>query len=267
MNWPVAIDWDSPAGQLLSRLGEIVPADRRTPILLFGSAALQVTLAPSVLSDDTDIAPDIVPYSPDSESFKHALDRVELSNLIQSHGLAKGQRKLHIQVNAFEAFDPGSRWGRRTMTVDRGNIRITIPHPMDILIAKLHRYEAKDLEAFKKMYALTGFPTFEALLAELRSSPRLFAKRDTSHAHMPAQFPESKITEAVPQLFWEMWGKRISVRHDIIEPTEQAMASSYNDHETGHQDDLANIAKTPLENLPPKKSPNEGEGAPGSDAV
>ena len=54
MKWPVEVDWESPAGRLLAKLGEIVTPDRRTPILLFGSAALQVTVAPTVLSEDTD---------------------------------------------------------------------------------------------------------------------------------------------------------------------------------------------------------------------
>ena len=76
MNWPVAIDWDSPAGKLLTLLGDCVPADRRTPIVLFGSAALQVTVAPTVLSDYADIAPDIIPYDPRSGMFPNPYDRV-----------------------------------------------------------------------------------------------------------------------------------------------------------------------------------------------
>jgi hypothetical protein len=250
LKWPAHVDWKSPAGLLLARLAEIVPAARRTPILLFGSAALQVTVAPTVLSEDADIAPDVVPYSPGSEKFRSALDRVELTQLIHRHGLGKGQRKLHIQINAFQAFDPGSRWGHRFMTVDKGNIQFTIPHPIDILMSKLHRFEEKDLDAFRKIYAQTGFPTADELLSELRATPRLFAKRESSHAEMPSQFPESRINESVPKLFVEMYGKRINVRRDILLPAEQAIASSYNDHETGHQSDLNALANMPLENLP-----------------
>jgi len=249
MKWPADIAWNSPAGQLLSLLGEIVPANRRTSILLFGSAALQVTIAPSVLSEDADVAPDVVPYSPDSNKFKNALGRVELAKLIRDHKLGKGQRKLHLQVNAYEAFDPGSRWGRRVMTVERGNIQITIPHPIDILIAKLHRYEAKDLEAFKMVLARTGFPTAEELLAELRANHRLFKKQERSHANMPSQFPESKIAQAVPKLFTELYGKRINVRRDILLPAEQAVAESYNDHKKGHQSALEETANFSLKNL------------------
>jgi hypothetical protein len=77
---------------------------------------------------------------------------------------------------------------------------------------------------------------------------------------MSPQFPESKISEMVPTLFWEMWGRRISVRQDILQPTGQAMVSSYNDHQTGHRDDLAGIAKSPLEN-PPASPGLENKGA------
>ena len=120
MNWPANVDWQSPAGKLLWELSQIIPADRRTPILLFGSAALQITVAPTVLSVDADIAPDIIPFGSDQKDFPKAYDRVGLNKLIQDHKLGIHQRPLYIQVNAFEAFDPGSSWGRRSMTVECG---------------------------------------------------------------------------------------------------------------------------------------------------
>jgi hypothetical protein len=261
MKWPVEVDWESPAGRLLTKLGEIVTPDRRTPILLFGSAALQVTVAPTVLSEDTDIAPDVIPYGPNQDHFPKAYDRMSLTQLIRDHGMGVRQSKLYIQVNAFEAFDPGSSWGRRAMTLDRGNLRITIPHPLDILIAKLHRYEEKDLDAFRKVYALTGFPTPDDILTELRASPRLFAKRDHSLEHMPRQFPESKISESVPKLFREMWQMNISVKRDILAPTNQAIASSYLDHKTGHKTSLTDVAATPLAGEKPDKKDDPDRGA------
>jgi hypothetical protein len=246
MNWPVEIDWESPAGKLLTLLGDAVPVDRRTPIVLFGSAALQVTVAPTVLSEDADIAPDIIPYDPRSSQFPYPYDRKGLTDLVWAHQLGVHQRKLYIQVNAPGAFQPGTGYLRRVMEKDRGNLHITIPHPLDILIAKLHRYEDKDLEAFQKVYAQTGFPSPEALLAELRASPRLFARQDRSPEHMPSQYPESKISESVPHLFWALWKKRINVPKDILAPTLQEIASSYCDHDDTHKKSVADIATTPL---------------------
>lgn len=246
MNWPVEIDWESPAGKVITLLGEVVPPDRRTPIVLFGSAALQVTVAPTVLSEDADIAPDVIPYDPRSSHFPHPYDRNGLNELVRAHELGMGQRKLYLQVNAPGAFQPGTGYLRRVMEVDRGNLHITIPHPLDILIAKLHRYEEKDLEAFQKVHGLTGFPSPEALLAELRASPRLFARHDRSLEHMPSQCPESKISESVPHLFWALWKKRVRVQEDILAPTAQEIASSYRDHDDTHKKRLTDIAATPL---------------------
>lgn len=246
MNWPVEIDWESPAGKLLTLLGDSVPPDRRTPIVLFGSAALQVTVAPTVLSEDTDITPDIIPYDPRSGEFPNPYDRKGLNDLVRANELGIHQRKLYIQVNAPGAFQPGTGYLRRVMEKDRGNLHITIPHPLDILIAKLHRYEDKDLEAFQKVYERTGFPSPDALLAELRASPRLFARQDRSLEHMPSQYPESKISESVPRLFWALWKKRIGVQNDILAPTHQEIASSYCDHDDSHKTSLADIAASPL---------------------
>jgi hypothetical protein len=246
MNWPVDVDWESPAGKLLTLLGNAVPPDRRTPIVLFGSAALQVTVAPTVLSNDADIAPDIIPYDARSGEFPNPYDRKDLTDLVRAHELGVHQRKLYLQVNAPGAFQPGTGYLRRVMEKDRGNLHITIPHPLDILIAKLHRYEEKDLEAFQKVYAQTGFPSPEALLAELRASPRLFARQNRSLEHMPSQYPESKISKSVPHLFWTLWKKRISVPKDILAPTHQEIASSYRDFGDGHKTNLTDIAATSL---------------------
>jgi hypothetical protein len=142
------------------------------------------------------------------------------------------------------------------MMVERGNLRITIPHPIDILIAKLHRYEAKDLEAFKMVRARTGFPAAEELLAELCANHRLFKKQERSHASMPSQFPASKIAQAVPKLFMELYGKRINVRRDILLPAEQAVAESYNDHQKGHQSALQETAKISLKHLAAEQRPD-----------
>jgi hypothetical protein len=205
-----------------------------------------VTVAPTVLSEDADIAPDIIPYDSRSGEFPNPYDRESLTDLVRAHKLGVHQRKLHLQVNAPGAFQPGTGYLRRVMETDRGNLHITIPHPLDILIAKLHRYEDKDLEAFQKVYERTGAPSADALLAELRASPRLFATHDRSQEHMPSQFPESKISESVPHLFWTLWKKRISVQNDILAPTHREMASSYRDHDDSHKKSLTDIAATPL---------------------
>jgi hypothetical protein len=243
INWPPDLNWDSPTGTLLTRLGSAVPANRRTPIVLFGSGALQLTITPSVLSADAAIAPDIIPFDPKLKDYPHPMERHELTALANAHGLGPDQTRTYLHICATEAFQPGTKYLKRVVEVSRGNIHITIPHPIDILVAKLHRYDEKDQSDFKEVLRRTAFPTAEELLAELRANPRLFDKRDRSLEQMPSQFGESKITENVPRVFRDLWELNVCVKRDIIAPAHEAIESSYR-HGT-HKSGLDNIAATP----------------------
>lgn len=242
MNWPVEIDWSCPAGAALDALAQAVPADRHTPILLFGSAALQMTIAPSVLSFDADISPDIVPYDPRSTEFPRPLERIELTQLVTKLQLGKGQRDLYIQVCAQGAFQPGTGYLRRIMEVRRGGFLITIPHPVDILISKLHRFEEKDFVAFQEVFKRTGFPTPDGLIAEFCASPRLFLTRDRSQDHLPSQFPESRLTQNIPLLWRRLWNREIDVEREILRPMAGGLREAYADYVATGKDRLAAIA-------------------------
>jgi hypothetical protein len=261
LDWPPEFKWDSPTGELLIKLGSAVRADRRTPIVLFGSGALQLTITPSVLSADADIAPDIVPFDPKLKEFPHPLERDELTRLATAHGLGHDQKRTYLHICATEAFNPGTRWERRAAIVNRGNLQVSVPHPIDILIAKLHRYDAKDQKDFQEVISRTGFPTKEELLRELRANPRLFNKRDRSLELMPSQFGDSKITENVPKVFRDLWKTHVSVKRDIIAPANEAIESSYR-HGT-HKSGLDDLAATPLNSEKPE---DPDRGSPIDDA-
>lgn len=51
---------------------------------------------------------------------------------------------------------------------------MTIPHPIDILIGKLGRLDAKDVLAFRRVIEVTGHPTKEEFLRELQNAVDLF---------------------------------------------------------------------------------------------
>jgi hypothetical protein len=132
------------------------------------------------------------------------------------------------------------------MEVPVGNIVLVVPHPIDILVAKLHRYDAKDKEDFQEVYRRTGFPTPEELLAVLRSSFRVFHEKDTSLEHMPPQFDPSKIRENTPKVFRDLYGKHISVKQDILDYAHQELESSYTS--PPRLADLAALADQPISN-------------------
>lgn len=53
--WTGTVDWSTPAGLALKGLMAALPRDRRFLITLFGSAPLQITVEPNLLSADVDL--------------------------------------------------------------------------------------------------------------------------------------------------------------------------------------------------------------------
>ncbi len=53
--WTQSIDLETPAGKLLKKLSEILPQDRFYQITIFGSAPIQITVDPHLLSADVDL--------------------------------------------------------------------------------------------------------------------------------------------------------------------------------------------------------------------
>ncbi len=79
-SWRPEINWHTPAGQLLEKLINSLPASRPWRIIVFGSSPLQLAIDPTFLSADVDII-----AQEDIESFCRAA------------GLLKGQADLYIE--------------------------------------------------------------------------------------------------------------------------------------------------------------------------
>ena len=69
--------------------------------------------------------------------------------------------KADIRKSSELNFRSSPRWKDRTQRAKLRNCTFIFPHPIDILIAKLHRLDDKDLRAFEIVRAKTGHPTEE----------------------------------------------------------------------------------------------------------
>jgi hypothetical protein len=194
--WAGEIDWSTPAGQLLKRLLAALPAGRPFRLTVFGSAPLQLTVDPNLLSGDVDI------FSDDDE---------DLSPIVEAAGLDKTHAGLHLELGFELSFRTSPRWRQRAKVVHFGLVTLTFPHPLDILIGKLNRLEPKDVEAFKRVIELTGHPTVAELLAELQNAVDLF--RPAFDDDSPNRYPEN-----THRLWREVFHGEIDVRREIIEP-------------------------------------------------
>ncbi len=194
--WTGEIDWGTPAGRLLEEFMASLPKDRVFHFTLYGSAPLQLTVDPQLLSGNVDL------FSDDDD---------DLTSLVSAFKPDHKQGGLYLKPGFELSFRTNPRWRQRAKTVARGNVTLTVPHPLDILIGTLGRLEAKDLRAFERTRQLLGHPTAAELQTELQNAVDLF--RPAFDEDSPNRFPEN-----TRRLWREIFGADIDIRRDIIEP-------------------------------------------------
>lgn len=207
MSWAAKIDWETPAGRTLRTLIDALPREREWSLTLFGSAPLQLALEPGFLSGDVDL-------------FTTEEAQAEVAATLERTGLADKTRALYVQLCVQGNFRTSPRWWDRAHREQLGHVRVTLPHPIDILIAKLHRLADKDLAAFRLTIERTGHPTEDEMRRELQMAVDLF--RPNFDEEMIGD-----ITTNTAVLWQELWGKRINVRQEIIAPALAARREGY----------------------------------------
>ena len=219
--WTQSIDLGTPAGKMLKRLSEILPQDRSYEITVFGSAPIQITVDPQLLSSDVDL------FS-SSEDVEH---------WVRKAGLGMDQADFFIQVCSELNFRTSPRWKDRTQSVVIGKCTFKFPHPIDILIAKLNRLEEKDLQAFRVVIAKTGHPTEAELIHELQMAVDLFRPSfDEEQGH--------DIANNCRRLWPLIFGREIDPRKEIIAPALQKRKEGYGEPTRDYKQELREAASS-----------------------
>jgi hypothetical protein len=157
---------------------------------------LQLTLDRTWLSADVDL------FSNDDE---------DLMEQVRRAGLSKDQTGFYLEPGFALSFRTSPRWQTRAKAVQRGNVRVTVPHPLDILIGKLDRLEPKGLEAFRMVIRLTSHPTAAEFKRELQNAVDLF--RPAFDDESPNRYPDN-----TRRLWREVFGGAIDINTEIIAP-------------------------------------------------
>jgi hypothetical protein len=205
-------DWNTPAGRALDALSAAIQRNGivlERPILVFGSASLQIYIDPAFLSADVDIS-----TSGQNEEIKELVDQI---------GFGKNKAPFYIEVVAEYIFRPGPNWRERATIVERNGVRFLIPSPLDILLAKLRRLDEKDIRAFNLVLEKTGLPTQEQLIDELRASYDLF--------YFQMDGRKSGLWENTEKLWPRVYGREIDVRAEVIQPVLDQMVATATTHD------------------------------------
>ena len=215
--WNPQLDWDSPAGQILQRLLAGLPTQKPVRITVFGSVPLQLGIDAGFLSADIDI-----------------FSIEDLGQVIRDASLGVGQSELYVQQNDALVFRAAASWPERAFEFRQGQATLIFPHPIDILIAKLPRFETKDLNAFRLVYEKTGHPTPEELKIALGDNVDLFRPAfDEENSGDPL---------ANTRLLWqELYGLSIDVRAEIIVPALENRRRIYEDQMSDSKENLRQI--------------------------
>jgi hypothetical protein len=218
--WTQKIELDTPAGQTLRKLVEALPKTRPLRITLFGSAPLQLSIDSNLLSGDVDIFSD--------EEF--------LAEVVERAGLTDKQHKPGFQVCSELNFRTSPRWKDRARSVQIENVTFIVPHPYDILIAKLNRLEEKDLLAFRTVLAKTGHPTEAELIHELQMAVDLFRPSfDEEQGH--------DMANNCRRLWPLIYGREMDPRKEIIAPALKIRREGYGEPTRDYKQELRDALK------------------------
>lgn len=200
-------DWNTPAGQALERLTAAVRQRGGVftePLLVFGSAPLQIFLDPAFLSADVDVTV--------------SRQLAELQLLVEAAGLGKGRAPFYVEAVPRYVFRPGPDWGMRAVRHRLNGVELVFPAPLDLLVAKLHRLDEKDMRAFELVRQKTGQPDESALVEELRQCHEKFLPRSSG--------AKSDFHRNVERLWLRLFSHPADVNGDILQPVLAALRAA-----------------------------------------
>jgi len=214
-SWTAEPDLSTPAGVALNKLVGHLPTSGQFRITLFGSAPIQILVDPSLLSSDVDMFSDFE----------------GLAEFVGAAGMHQDQSDFYIQVCSELNFRTSPRWRSRVQSVEIRNCTVELPHPIDILIAKLNRLEEKDLEAFRVVLRKTGHPTEEEMIRELQLAVDLFRPDfDEENGH--------DMLGNCRRLWPEIFGREIDPRQEIIVPALKLRREGYGEPARDYKQEL-----------------------------
>ena len=214
-SWAGSIDLTTRAAELLRKLAAALPPDREFTITVFGSAPIQICVDSTLTSADVDVFSDF-------ECLREIADQA---------GLGQDNAAFYIQVSSELNFRTSPRWKGRAQSTKIGHVTFVLPHPIDILMAKLNRLDDKDVRAFEVVRAKTGHPTEAELIKELQMAVDLFRPSfDEEQGH--------DVANNCRRLWPLIFGRELDPRAEIIAPALAIRKAGYGEPTRDYKQEL-----------------------------
>jgi hypothetical protein len=241
--WPPAVNRHTPAWRTLENLfAQTPPSTNQNRLIVFGSAALQLTVASNLLSADVDISLDLVTVGTRGMTTPKAEQRLRRAAAKVNAGLSKGLP--YIQVCHWMTFQPANRWERRAFEATQGDWRVVYPHPYDVLFSKLRRAEPKDIEAFRLVIEHTGHPTEAEFMRLCTENYRDFEpRRRSAQGHLPSVVPSHDLRKNTLRVWQAVWARPIDIDRDIIRAALERVQGEWADYDPSLARELARLAE------------------------
>jgi hypothetical protein len=210
----------APNGRLLMKFIQGLPKDYPIVLNVFVSTPLQMRLDPSFLSGDVDL-----------------FTSVDLSGSLELMKLGKEHAEPYIEIVPASIFITAPTWRDRAAKEVFGNVTVYIASPLDVLVGKLKRLEAKDLKAFDLVKNLTGGPTEDELRNALRNVVDMY--RPAFDEENPGGDPIANTR----RVWRHLYGHDIDVRKEIIRPAIEARKEAYGENAPDRRAILREIAE------------------------
>jgi hypothetical protein len=258
--WPPVINRDTPGWRTLQKLlAESLPSADQNCVIVFGSAALQLTVASNLLSAGVDLSLDVVTVGPRGMTAPKAEQR--LRKVAAKVNAALSKDLPYIQICHWMTFQPGNRWERRSIEASEGEWRMVYPHPYDILFSKLRRAEPKDIEAFRAVIEHTGHPMELEFLQLCIENYRDFeARLRTVPSHLPEVVPSRDLRSNTVSLWKAIWKRSIDIDGEITKPALQELQAGWADYDASLTEELARCAQPPPNKASPRTKGQDRSG-------
>jgi hypothetical protein len=243
--WPPAVNRHTPAWRTLENLfAQTPPSTNQNRLIVFGSAALQLTVASNLLSADVDISLDLVTVGTRGMTTPKAEQRLRRAAAKVNAGLSKDLP--YIQVCHWMTFQPANRWERRSFEATQGDWRVVYPHPYDVLFSKLRRAEEKDIEAFRLVVERTGHPAQVEFIHLCKENYRDFEpRRRSAQGHLPDVIQSHDLRDNTLRVWRAIWGRPINIDREIVQAALEQVQGEWVDYDPSLARELARCAEPP----------------------